>query len=278
LPFASHDVACLTNVKEQICHSMYKECAEVNGTFVPALMWFVQVNLCWILSGLFVHLVKKSLLVVFLSFCGIFLQPERVWKEKGHLERLCCEDQGRSGSKERLWYTDACCDGPDGSVHSNWLIYVVLFDRVPLCCISLALGTLFVWGTSLPLGPNGERNPYRFLECNVQGGDANQIQGADAVLAWLFSQLPFVSGYNPNAIVSLSWPRNMAPQDLFPLTSSTYTFPTGVKVEVPCFAQTKVVDIERTECPDSFVSPIDPNNVRPCVKVLPHGSARRLHP
>jgi hypothetical protein len=115
------------------------------------------------------------------------------------------------------------------------------------------------------------------LECDVQGGDANQIQDVDAALAWMFSQFPFKSANNPNKIVSLSWPRNMEPQDLFPLTSSTYTFPTGAKVDVPCFAQNKAVDIERTECPDSFVSPIDPNNVRPCVKVL-HGSARRLHP
>jgi hypothetical protein len=130
------------------------------------------------------------------------------------------------------------------------------------------MGTNLLWGTFLPSGPSGERTPFRFLECDVQGGDANKIQGADAALASLFSQLPFVSGYDPNAIVSLSWPINMEAQDLYPLTSSTYTFPTGTKVDVPCFAQNKVVDIERTECPDSFVNPMDPNNVRPCVKVL----------
>jgi hypothetical protein len=112
----------------------------------------------------------------------------------------------------------------------------------------------------------------------VQGGDANQIQGADAALAMLFSQLPFVSGRNPDEIVSLSWPRNMEVQDLFPLKSSTYTFPTGAKVDVPCSAQNKVVDIERTECPDSFVNPMDPNHNRPCVKVL-HGISRKpYHP
>jgi hypothetical protein len=117
------------------------------------------------------------------------------------------------------------------------------------------------------------------LECDVQGGDANQIynNGADAALAWLFSQLSFVSGKNANEIVSLSWPTNMEAQDLFPLTSSTYTFPTGTKVDVPCFAQNKVVDIERTECPDLFVKPNDPNHDRPCVKVL-HGITRCLHP
>jgi hypothetical protein len=104
------------------------------------------------------------------------------------------------------------------------------------------------------------------------------LEGADATLAWMFSQLPVVSGnsgFFPNQLVSLSWPTNMEAQDLFPKTSSTYTypFPTGTKVDVPCFAQTKAVDIKRTECPDSFVNPMDPNHIDPCVKVL-HGSTR----
>ena len=136
-----------------------------------------------------------------------------------------------------------------------------------LRCISLDIGARLGWGTSLPSGLSGERNPFRFLECDVQGGDANQIKGADTALAWVFSQLPFVSAKEPDHIVSLSWPTNMEAQDLFPLTSSTYTFPTGTKVDVPCFAQNKAVDIERTECPDSFVNPMDPNHQRPCVKV-----------
>ena len=55
LPFSSHDAVCLANVKEQFCHSAYKECAEVDGTFVPALLWFVQVHFCWILPGLYVQ-------------------------------------------------------------------------------------------------------------------------------------------------------------------------------------------------------------------------------
>ncbi len=143
------------------------------------------------------------------------------------------------------------------------------------------MGANYVWGTDLPSGPSGKRTPFRFLECDVQGGDANRIQDADVALAWMFSQLPFVAtkplSGNKNEIVSLSWPTTMEAQDLFPLTSSTYTFPTGTKMNVPCFAQNKVVDIERTECPDSFVNPLDPNHERPCVKVL-HGSTRCVHP
>ncbi len=109
----------------------------------------------------------------------------------------------------------------------------------------------------------------------MQGGDANQIEDADKALALMFSQLPFVWGNNPNGTMSLSWPTNMEAQDLFPLRSSTYTFPTGTKVNVPCFAQNKVVDIELPECPDSFVNS---NHDGSCVKVLLHGSITCLHP
>jgi hypothetical protein len=159
---------------------------------------------------------------------------------------------------------------------ADWSMSFCLIVRL-LHCISLALGALALWGTPLPSGPSGERTPFRFLECDAQGGDENKIKDADAALACLSSQLPFVSGLRPNEMLSLTWPTNMEPQDLFPLISSTYTFPTGTKVDVPCFAQNKVVDIERTECPDSFVNPMDPNDNRPCVKVL-DGSTRFLHP
>ncbi len=134
-----------------------------------------------------------------------------------------------------------------------------------------------MWKASLPSGPSGERTPFRFLECDVQGGDANQIQDAEVALAWMFSQLPYVSGNSPNEIVSISWPTNMEAQDLYPLVSSMYTFPTGTKVDVPCFVENKVFDIERTKCPDLFVNPMDLNDSRPCVKVM-HASTRCLHP
>jgi hypothetical protein len=82
-----------------------------------------------------VQLLKKArFLPLFFSFSfGIFLQPKRVWKEKGPLGRLRCGDQARSGgSKEKkLWNTDACCDGPDGSVYSNRLIHPCLIVWSP---------------------------------------------------------------------------------------------------------------------------------------------------
>ena len=99
------------------------------------------------------------------------------------------------------------------------------------------------------------------------------IQGANAALALLQGQMPFAaalgsgSGLGPNQAISLSWPQHMEAQDLYPVTSSTYTLPTGRKVAVSCAAQGKVVGIRQTECPDSFVNPMNPAHASPCVKV-----------
>jgi hypothetical protein len=43
LSFSLCDSACAANVKEQLCHSVFNECAEVDGFFFPALTWYVQV-------------------------------------------------------------------------------------------------------------------------------------------------------------------------------------------------------------------------------------------
>jgi hypothetical protein len=134
--------------------------------------------------------------------------------------------------------------------------------------MSLATGTLYYFQTFLPTGLSGERNPFQFLECDLRGGDVDEIEGADTVKAWMLGQYPFVDGRDPNLVVSLSWPKSMEAQDLYPVAASMYTWATGTKIEVPCFAQEKVAKIERTECPDSFVNPIDPNHGSPCVKVL----------
>jgi hypothetical protein len=98
------------------------------------------------------------------------------------------------------------------------------------------------------------------LECDVQGGDADQIEGADTANAWVQGQFPFVDERDPNLVLSLSWPKHMEAQYLYPVAASTYTWATGAKLEVPCSEPEKVVKIERTECPDSFVNPIDPNH------------------
>jgi hypothetical protein len=106
------------------------------------------------------------------------------------------------------------------------------------------------------------------LECDVRGGDVDEIEGADTAKAFLQGQYPLVDGRDPNFVLAWSWPKYMEAQDLYPVAASTYTWANGIKVEVPCSAQEKVVKIERTECPDPFVNPIDPNHGFPCVKVL----------
>jgi hypothetical protein len=96
----------------------------------------------------------------------------------------------------------------------------------------------------------------------------DEIEGADTAKAWTSGQYPFVDGRDPNLVLSLAWPKGMEAQDLYPGAASTYTWATGTKIEVPCFAQGQEVEIERTDCPGSFVNPIDFSHGSPCVKVL----------
>jgi hypothetical protein len=62
----------LANVKEQLCHSLFKECAEVGGTFVPALLWSVQLHVLLNLVWTFCAFNKTNLLSFFSvgSFCS----------------------------------------------------------------------------------------------------------------------------------------------------------------------------------------------------------------
>ncbi len=96
----------------------------------------------------------------------------------------------------------------------------------------------------------------------------DEIEGADGAKAWMLGQYPLVDGRDPNVVLSISWPKGMEAQDLYPVEASTYTWATGTKIEVQCFAQGQEVKIERTDCPGSFVNPIDLNRGSPCVKVL----------
>ena len=60
---------------------------------------------------------------------------------------------------------------------------------VPFVCTSVASAALIFFETVLPSSPSGERNPFQFLECDVRGGDVDQIKGADAVNAWVQSMV-----------------------------------------------------------------------------------------
>ena len=138
---------------------------------------------------------------------------------------------------------------------------------VPTLHILQATGAFILFETLLPTGPSGERDPFQFLECDVRGGDADQAEGAATANAWVLGQYPFLDERDPNFALSLSWPKYMEAQDLYPVAASTYTWATGAKLEIPCSAQEKVVKIEQTECPGSFVNPIDISHGEPCVKV-----------
>jgi hypothetical protein len=133
--------------------------------------------------------------------------------------------------------------------------------------VPLATGLLGFWQTYVATGASGERTPFQLIACDAQGGDPDHIESADAALAISLGRFPVVAQDDPNSVLSFSWPINMEAQDLYPVSTSTYTWPTGSKSEVPCSRLNKVVPIEREACPASFDNPIDPNYIKPCVKV-----------
>jgi hypothetical protein len=94
LTFSSHDVACLANFKEQFCHSVYKECAEVDGTFVPALLWSVH-----LLDFLCIYY-KRSLLVVFFVPVGSFGSRSECEKRKAIWDTCVAEINQDPGQKK----------------------------------------------------------------------------------------------------------------------------------------------------------------------------------
>ena len=51
---------------------------------------------------------------------------------------------------------------------------------------------LLIFGTDLPVGPTGVRSPFKFLECDAQGGE-NTFEEADTAIAFILGQLPFYS-------------------------------------------------------------------------------------
>jgi hypothetical protein len=65
---------------------------------------------------------------------------------------------------------------------------------------------------------------------------------------------------------------------MYPESTSTYMFPTGTKVEVPCSAPNNVIEIERTQCPNSFVNPMDINHPSPCINVCFKRPIELSHP
>jgi hypothetical protein len=126
---------------------------------------------------------------------------------------------------------------------------------------------LSIFQAVLPSGPSGERHPFQFLECDVKGGDVGRVEEADAAKALIQGQYPLADGRDPHLVLSISWPKHMEAQDLYPVAASTYSWANGTNIEVPCSALEKVVKVQRTDCPGSFVNPIDPNRGPPCVKV-----------
>ncbi len=122
-------VACLANVKETICHSAFKECAEVDGTFVPALLWSVhKYTFCSKKLDLF----AIQLLVVLFPPVGSFCSRSECERRKAIWDACVAEIQQDPGQKRdfdaqmlAVMETIGQCSQTNRRIHD------VLFDRLP---------------------------------------------------------------------------------------------------------------------------------------------------
>ncbi len=186
----------------------------------------------------YVHLIKiKSLLVVFvLCFVGSFCSRIECEKRKAIWDACVAEITQDSGQKKDFdTQMRAVVEATGQYTQTD---HVVSLIACLLPCISSVIGANFFWGTSLPsgnllpkngfrdsayrtrcdecavvalwhrhtsdcflTGPSGERTPFRFLECDVQGGDANQIKGADAGPCPKWYTTCFQTGESPSASI-----------------------------------------------------------------------------
>jgi hypothetical protein len=77
------------------------------------------------------------------------------------------------------------------------------FDAQMLAVMdNIALVSVAVWGHFLPMGSDGKRSPFQFLECDAVGGDVDKIADADSALAFIHGQVPYISPKSPSAIIS----------------------------------------------------------------------------
>ncbi len=278
-----HRPACFANVEEHLCHSFYKECAKVNdGSYLPSLPWYVWIFI--IVARIFI-------------FCFQFdFSQSECEKRKAIWDSCVAEIQADANLKATFDIQMIAAMDQVGRLDSPHIAerkYCFAKSVFWLLIVPSGTGSNFIFGTDLPVGPTGVRSPFKFLECDAQGGD-NTFEEADTAIAFILGQLPFYSvkvytrlnsttpsqspllfpsslpssrSQFPNWIVSTSWPRNMEVQDMYPELTSIYKLPTGTTVEVPCSASNNVIEIERTECPTSFVNPMDINNPSPCINV-----------
>jgi hypothetical protein len=159
---------------------------------------------------------------------------------------------------------------------SNFRVDVLAKPILCLHILLLGLGHNFILGRKqqFALRENGA-TPFSFPECDVQGGDSDQMEDADKPVGFLLGQLPVQSlKYGEDGIFALSWPCTThgcmeGPQDLYPESISMYTLPTGATVKVPCSSTSdEVFDANlNLNCPAGFLPSEDPNNLIKCVKV-----------
>ncbi len=209
---------------------------------------------------------NKLLFVWRVVFIYLFSAEANVKRERPFGTHALLKSRNKKIQQSRKTSKHKCFKWPTRLVR----VLLHIIARSPHCpwhTVPLAIGMFGFWLTYVATGVSGERTPFQLIACDAQGGDPEHIESADVALAISLGQLPVVAQADPNSVLSFSWPFNMEVQDLYPVSTSTYTWPTGSTSEVPCYSLNKVVLIEREACPASFDNPIDPNYIKPCVKV-----------
>jgi hypothetical protein len=124
-------------------------------------------------------------------------------------------------------------------------------------------------GEDLPASPDGDRTPFRMLDCDVPGGDPDKIAPIDAALSFVNGQWPlqYQSSHGRN---SWYFPANIETTALYPESSSAYSGDDGKMFDVPCFAPKRVEGaIIDTDCPSPFLASITPDHYQSCIQPCP---------
>jgi hypothetical protein len=107
--------------------------------------------------------------------------------------------------------------------------------------------------------------PFRLFDCDVSGGDRDQIADEDAVASFIVGRWPATHADNP---MSLEFPVGMSTSAMWPEESSQYLLG-DVEVEVACFIPGVTEVISEVNCPLPFLSSTEEGTNAPCVFACP---------
>jgi hypothetical protein len=128
--------------------------------------------------------------------------------------------------------------------------------------------------TGTPLSSDAV-SPFRFLQRNSTG-DWDELPNKDKTIGW---GLGFYPEKGPSQCGRPIWglPVNMDKTYLYPESSSAYTLPSGITVNVQCTIPGDAAStMPQIDCPAPFVNPRADDNVEPCIHQCPIQGAYTL--